>query len=85
MYGEVLAVVLDEMRSTFGIFGYLDENGDLVIPSMTRDVWDECQVPDKSIVFPTDAWGHSLWGRAIREKTTFVSSGPFALPRVTSA
>ncbi|MBN1460352.1 MAG: PAS domain S-box protein, partial [Armatimonadetes bacterium] len=79
-YGEVLAVVLGEMQSTFGIFGYLGENEDLVIPSLTRHVWDHCEVPDKSIVFPKDTWGQSLWGRAIRKKRTFVSEGPFCTP-----
>jgi two-component system, cell cycle sensor histidine kinase and response regulator CckA len=80
MYAEVLAVVLNEMSSEFGILGYLGESGDLVIPSLTRHVWDQCQVPEKSIVFPADSWGHSLWGRAIREKKTFVSEGPFGTP-----
>jgi PAS domain S-box-containing protein len=80
MYGEVLAVVLSEMSSVFGIFGYLGESGDLVVPSMTRNVWDQCQVAEKSIVFPSDSWGHSLWGRAIREKKTFLSEGPFGTP-----
>ncbi|MBN1630284.1 MAG: PAS domain S-box protein, partial [Thermoleophilia bacterium] len=80
MYGQVLAVVLGEMDSTFGIFGYLGEDGDLVIPSLTRHVWDQCEVAEKSIVFPRDTWGQSLWGRAIREKRTFVSEGPFRTP-----
>ena len=80
MYGEVLAVVLRVMKSEFGIFGYIRENGDLVIPSLTREIWDECQVTGKSIVFPSDSWGHSLWGRAIREKKALCSHGPFQTP-----
>ena len=80
MYREVLDVVLQEMESRFGIFGYIGENGDLIIPSMTKDIWDKCHVSDKSIVFSTDIWGESLWGRAIREKKSFVSDGPFHLP-----
>jgi len=80
MYGEVLDVVLRVMKSKYGIFGYIDENEDLVIPSLTRDIWRECQVPGKSIVFPSDSWGESMWGRAIREKRTFCSDGPFHTP-----
>ncbi|MCF8143069.1 MAG: PAS domain S-box protein [Deltaproteobacteria bacterium] len=80
MYGEVLAVVLQVMKSNFGIFGYIGEDGDLVMPSLTREIWSECQVPSKSIVFPTDSWGTSLWGRAIREKKAFCSNGPFRTP-----
>ena len=69
MFYEVLKVVLEVMDSRFGVFGYLDEAGDLVVPTMTRDVWDKCQVPEKSITFPRDTWGDSSWPRAIRERT----------------
>jgi len=81
MYGEVLAVVLHVINSKFGIFGYIGENGDLVIPSLTKEICRECQVPGKSIVFPSDSWGDSLWGRAIREKRAFYSDGPFHTPK----
>ncbi|MFZ1991602.1 MAG: PAS domain S-box protein, partial [Alphaproteobacteria bacterium] len=80
MYGEVLAVVLQAMRSKFGTFGYIGGNGDLIIPSLTRGISGECQVPGKSIVFPPDTWGESLWSRAIREKKAFYSDGPFRTP-----
>ena len=80
MYGKVLDVVLRVINSQFGVFGFIAANGDLVIPSMTRDIWDKCQIPDKSIVFPQDTWGSSLWGKAIRGKKTLFSSGPFQTP-----
>ncbi len=81
MYGEALAVVIEATESQFGAFGYIADNGDLVMPSMTRGVWDECQVPEKSITFPASTWGESLWGRAIREQKTFCSDGPFHTPK----
>lgn len=81
IYGEILAVVLQVMESKFGVFGFIAENGDLVMPSLTREIWRECQVPGKSIVFPPDSWGNSLWGRAITEKKTFCSDGPFCTPK----
>ncbi|MBI4917022.1 MAG: GAF domain-containing protein [Acidobacteria bacterium] len=68
MFNEVLQVVLEVMKSPFGVFGYLDEAGNLVVPTMTRQVWDKCQVPEKSIVFPRETWGDSSWPRAIRER-----------------
>ena len=80
MYSQVLAVVLEAMRSQFGLFGFIGGNGDLIIPSISRDIWDECQVSDKSIVFPPATWGESLWGRAMREKKTYCSDGPFHTP-----
>ncbi len=80
MYREALAIVLQVMKSKFGIFGYIGKNGDLVLPGLTREIWDECLVTDKSVVFASDSWGNSLWGRAIREKKSFSSDGPFHTP-----
>ena len=76
MYAEVLKVVLDVTQSEFGVFGYIDEEGALVVPSMTRHIWDQCQVPEKDIVFPRDTWGDSIWPRAIRRKELLFSNSP---------
>ncbi len=76
VYGGVLRVVLAAMDSKYGTFGYIDEDGALVVPSMTRDIWDKCQVPDKKIVYPRETWGDSAWPRAIREKRTVYSNEP---------
>ncbi len=81
MYGQVLDIILQATKSGFGIFGYIGENGDLVIPSLTKDIWTACRVADKSIVFPADAWGESLWGKAVRERKPFISDGPFNIPK----
>lgn len=67
-YNEVLKLVLEVMGSPFGVFGYIDTDGALVVPTMTRQVWDRCNVPEKSIRFPRQTWGDSSWPRAIREK-----------------
>jgi PAS domain S-box-containing protein len=80
MYGDLLAVVLGALESKFGFFGFIADNGDLVVPSMTRGFWRECLVPDKSIIFPPDTWGDSLWGKAIREKKAYYSDGVFHIP-----
>ena len=79
MYGEILGVALEAMKSKYGVFGYIDENGALTCPSMTRDIWDQCQIPDKDIVFPRDTWG-GIWGRALIEKTARYSNEPFKVP-----
>ena len=68
MYAKVLNVILDAVDSRFGVFGYIDENGALVVPTHSRTVWDQCQVTDKDIVFPRETWGCSSWVRAIQEK-----------------
>ena len=68
MFNEVLLAVLDVMESPLGVFGYLDDEGALVVPTMTRQVWDKCRIEGKSTRFPRETWGDSSWPRAIREK-----------------
>ncbi len=80
LYTDVLNVVLDITRSEYGTFAYIDENGDRVVPTMTRNIWDACEVTDKKKVFPRETWGESLWARCVGEKKTMVSEGPFNLP-----
>lgn len=76
MYNEVLKIVLEMTRSLFGVFGYIDEAGALVVPTMTRQIWDRCQVPDKTFIFPRDKWGHSSWPQAIRGKNIICTNEP---------
>ena len=80
MYGEMLSVVLDIMESKFGVFGYIDEQGDLVCPSMTKDIWDQCQISDKTVVFPENTWGDSIWGNGLRTGLAEYSNKPFKVP-----
>jgi hypothetical protein len=74
MYNEVLKIILNVTESTLGAFGYIDEAGNLVVPTMTRQAWDKCQVPGKPTLFPRDNWGESAWPRALREKRTIFSN-----------
>ena len=80
MYGEVLQVVLEAMESPYGTFAYINEDGDRIVPSMTRDIWDECKMPAKGIFFPRDKWGDTLWAKCLIEKKSFSSNGPFTVP-----
>ncbi len=80
MYGEVLQVILRVTESRYGVFGYIDEDGSLVAPSLTRDIWSKCQVPEKEVCFPREEWGNSIWGRAIMEKGSFWNNKLESLP-----
>ncbi|MCJ7656124.1 MAG: PAS domain S-box protein, partial [Dehalococcoidia bacterium] len=79
MYGEVLQLVLAATESKHGIFGYIDEDGTLVAPSMTHGIWDKCQVADKSILCPRETWG-DIWGRALVEKKSLYANADLHLP-----
>ena len=80
MYGEVLAIVLETMRSSQGLFGYIDEGGALVIASFSQDVWAKCAVANKTIRFPPESWG-GIWGRSLREKRRACSNQPGQVPQ----
>jgi signal transduction histidine kinase len=80
MYNEVLKILLETTDSRHGFFGYIDEDGALVAPSMTKDVWEECQIPGKTYIFPRGSWG-GTWGRALVEKRAVLSNGEHHPPR----
>lgn len=79
-YGKTLECVLSIMESSYGVFGYIDSKEAFVCPSMTRTIWDKCEIEDKDIVFPRETWGNSIWGRAIIEQKTLYSNRPFKVP-----
>jgi diguanylate cyclase (GGDEF)-like protein/PAS domain S-box-containing protein len=80
MFADVLDVVRKALASRWGFFGYIDGDGTLVAPSLTHEVWDECQVEGKELRFPPDTWGDSLWARALRAGTTQILRSPGVVP-----
>ena len=74
IYDKVLDIVLDVTQSEYGVFGYIDEKGDLVVPAMAGHLRDKCQVTEKAIVFPREKWDDSQWPTAIRQKKTIYSN-----------
>ncbi|MGM0611618.1 MAG: PAS domain S-box protein [Thermodesulfobacteriota bacterium] len=79
IYSDVLTVLLESLCSLYGFFGYVDDDGALVCPTMTREIWKNCQIPDKSIRFSPNAFG-GLWGRSFNEKKTLVANEGLNLP-----
>jgi PAS domain S-box-containing protein len=74
VYGKLLELILEVFKSKFGTFGYFDQEGSFVIPSMTREIyWEKCRVPDKEIIFKKGTF-HGIWARAIEEKKTLYSN-----------
>ena len=93
MFSRVLEIILSAFKSKFGVFGYIDELGSLVVPTMTRNVWDQCQVVEKTIIFPKEKWGNSIWPTSIRkkeilysnERSKLIPAGHIAIERNISA
>ncbi len=74
MYQQVLEVILDVSESKYGLFGYIDESGALVCPSLIGEVWDRCRMADKKLVFPAAEWG-GMWGWALfQQRSTYANS-----------
>ncbi|MFH1221314.1 MAG: PAS domain-containing protein [Candidatus Eisenbacteria bacterium] len=80
MYREVLTIILEALESKHGVFGYINDDGDLVCPSLTRGVCEQCAMPDETMVFHPPDW-KGIWGRALVEKKTCWSNSIFKTPQ----
>lgn len=79
VFQAALDVLLESFSCQFGLFGYINEDGDLECPSMTRHIWERCSVADKSIVFPHSGWG-GAWGESLRKGITIIKNSGISLP-----
>jgi len=79
MYERVLDIVLQALDSRHGVFGYIDTEGSLVCPSMTREIFEQCQMSDKTIIFPSDSWG-GIWGRSLTTRKSILSNASGEVP-----
>jgi PAS domain S-box-containing protein len=79
MFSQVLSVIRDAIDCAHALFGYVDEEGALVVPTLMGEVWQECLIPDKTIRFPSDSWT-GLWGRALRERVSLCGDSPCRVP-----
>ena len=82
---DISYLVLEEAKrlteSEFGFVGYIDpETGYLVCPTLTRDVWEDCQIPDKDITFREF---RGLWGWVLNNKEALLINKPLRDPRST--
>lgn len=72
LYDKALEHLLEALDSEYGAFGYIDERGDLVCPTMSK-VFDMCEMNDKCVLYKQHQWT-GLWGRALREQCSFVAN-----------
>lgn len=80
LYEQVLDVILETLNSKSGIFGYIDQGGNLVCASLNGNAWQECQMSNKDVVFPYDTWGETVWGNALRGKKSCCVNRPLFVP-----
>jgi PAS domain S-box-containing protein len=75
IFAAVLDAVLEHTQSEEGIFGYIDEDGALVFPTLA---WEECHAsdaPGETIRFPRGEWV-GIWGRALAARRSLYSNEP---------
>jgi PAS domain S-box-containing protein len=76
VFGELLETVLHATQSRYGLFGYVGEDGALVVPSMKADARN---APVPNMRLPQDSWA-GIWGRALRENQALYSNEPGQFP-----
>ncbi len=76
VYGKVLEIILKALASKQGVFGHIDEVGDLLCSLLNRDVGSQGQISENRLVLPRKSWTKNLLGRALAEKKVLVREGP---------
>jgi len=79
IYDRVLDVVLRAFDTQVGVFGFIDDHGNLVCPSMTPGITEQSLMDDESIVFPPESWS-GIWGEALSTRQSVMSNEPGHLP-----
>ncbi|MEE4242547.1 MAG: PAS domain S-box protein [Desulfopila sp.] len=79
LFHNVLDLLLDSFSCEFGYVGYINDAGDLVCPTMTRDIWEKCSLDNKDIVFRKKDWA-GLWGQSLLEERPLVANENLAAP-----
>ncbi|MFW6415268.1 MAG: response regulator [Thermodesulfobacteriota bacterium] len=81
IFTTVLDIVMQYFDSKYGLFGYIHRNGDLVLPTLSREIWSkECQMENKDVVFPRKDWG-GLWGESLLQMRPIVANDSLDLPQ----
>jgi len=80
---EISALVLEQAKrltgSAFGFVGYIDpQTGYFVSSTLTRDIWEACQVAGKTVVFHSF---RGLWGWVLRNRRPLLTNAPAEDPR----
>jgi diguanylate cyclase (GGDEF)-like protein/PAS domain S-box-containing protein len=80
---DISQMVLDSAvaltNSSVGYCGYLDpQTGHFIVPTLSGEVWEACNVPEKNIIFEKFA---GLWGYGLQHRQPVVSNDLAADPR----
>jgi DNA-binding CsgD family transcriptional regulator len=80
VFTDVLNLLRKQFDCQYGYFGYIAQEGELICPSMTAAIMNQCRIPGKSTVFPQDRWG-GLWGKSLQERITVRQNHSLNVPQ----
>jgi PAS domain S-box-containing protein len=74
MYQSILDLALASVKSPLGLFGFIDEERDLLVPAMKGSAMGTSRPVGATPRFRREDWGDSSWARALRKKTPIYSN-----------
>jgi len=80
LFTRVLDIVQEAFDSPLGMFGHLDESGDLVAPHMSAGVFAPDRPESSRTVMHPDEWEGTPWGAVLRSGTTQRFEAPSHTP-----
>jgi signal transduction histidine kinase len=79
VFTDLLDVVKKATDSHFGLFGYIDTDGNLTCPALSQLLWGSSEYADGKAVFRPEQWG-GIWGAALRESATCLLNERLRVP-----
>ncbi len=77
-YSEVLKLIKEEFNCTFGLFGYLNSNEEIVCPSVKNNSSHDSNSPSE-IIISKNFW-YNVWRECIIENKAKIINTPQSLP-----
>ncbi len=77
VFEKNLKIILDVLKSSHGIFGYIDDDNFLVIPFMSEKTAEMFNIDSRDVRFPKNIWMDKFWPRVIAQKNIIVKNSPF--------
>lgn len=56
VFSEIIELLCALFNCQHGYLGYIDEDGDLICPSISDAIWDQCHIPNNNKVFHKTFW-----------------------------
>ncbi|SMF41735.1 MASE3 domain-containing protein [Desulfovibrio gilichinskyi] len=76
---KTLNIIQDRTDSTIGFIGYINENEELEIPTLTNGLLEQCPIKEFGTTLPKETW-KDMCGKALRTKKTIFTNSPRKVP-----